>query len=487
MAASTIDHREMKVILRSTSSPSGVVIIGAGPSGMACAYTLAQNGSSSCVVDRDDRVGGLCQTIDFDGNLFDIGGHRFLSKSALINQLWQEILGNRLLTVKRLSRIYHEKKFLNYPLTFTNTFRHLGLTDSLKSLMSYLHAQISFPAHDHSLEAWIIRRFGKKLYETFFAAYTRKLWGRPAAEISADWAAQRLSGLSLTVALKNAALGRAAQGPKTLAEQFLYPRKGPGEFFCRLRELASGMGVSFKMSTDVVSIHHDGGRICAVEVTGHCGSSREILPVGYLFSSMPISVFLKSLSPAPPEHVRKAAPQLRFRSFISVNVIIRKSHLFPDQWIYVQAPEIRMGRIQNFKNWSPSMVSDPEETTLGLEYYCDEGDSVWSLSDADLIDMGTTELDRIGIASRRDFVSGFVVRRMNAYPMYSLLYTEALDSIMSYLSGFSNFQAMGRAGLFRYDNSDQAMLSGIEAAYNFLGVKPPHEKEEEKADEYLEA
>ena len=187
-----------------------------------------------------------------------------------------------MLTVKRLSRIYHEKKFFHYPLTFAGTFRHLGLTDSLKSLMSYLKAQFASPADDHSLEAWITRRFGKKLYETFFAAYTRKLWGRPG-EISADWAAQRIRGLSLMVALKKATLGRAIKAPKTLAEQFFYPRKGPGEFFCRLRELASGVGVSFKMSTDVVSINHDGGRICAIEVTDHRDSSTEVLPVEYLF------------------------------------------------------------------------------------------------------------------------------------------------------------------------------------------------------------
>ncbi len=446
-----------------------IVIIGAGPAGMACAHTLTAKGRPCTVIEKEDMPGGLCRTLDHGGYLFDIGGHRFLTKSDEIDKLWREVMGDDMLHVKRLSRIYYNKRYFDYPLSFFNTFWNLGPFESALCVASYLKSKIS-RVDDSTFEGWVINRFGKRLYDIFFKTYTEKVWAVACTDISADWASQRLRGLSLRIAIKKAMLGMKGKSPKTLSGEFLYPRTGPGEFYYRLKERVSEGGGQFIFKRTLTGIRHNANNVSSIEVEDARTGKREEMPVEYLFSSMPLPSMIMALDPAPPDEVLQAARNLRFRDFLVVNLILDKERIFPDQWIYVHSPEVKLGRVQNYKNWSPAMVIDPKKTSLGLEYFCTEGDELWRMNDVDLINYAIRELESIGIVSRRYLVNGFVVRCQNAYPIYSLGYQKNMDIVRGYLSRFTNLQTIGRGGLFRYDNSDHALLTGIYAAKNFLGA-----------------
>jgi protoporphyrinogen oxidase len=445
-----------------------VVIIGAGPSGLACAYHLGKHGISSLVVEKDETAGGLCRTFDYSGYLFDIGGHRFLTKSELVNSLWHDILGEELLSVKRVSRIYFNNKYLKYPLSLFDTFINLGIVESTRCMASYITAQLDPSGDDATFEGWMTNRFGKRLYEIFFDTYTKKVWELPPKDISSDWAAQRIKGLSLREALKSAIMSPNNNGLKTLSQEFLYPRKGPGQFYDRLCKKSSALGAHFFFNCNVTGIECDGKKVTAITIQD-TQKQTEKLPVDVLFSSMPLPHLINSINSDPPKEIHQSASQLKFRSFLVVNVILEKEHLFPDQWVYVHSPEVKLGRIQNYKNWSMDMISDPKNTSLGLEYFCREGDDLWNMNDKEIINFAMNELQEIGIASQKHLVGGFVLRRKNVYPVYSLDYQEKRAILKTYLKHFQNLRPIGRAGLFKYDNSDLALLSGIVAAENYLG------------------
>jgi protoporphyrinogen oxidase len=450
---------------------NNIVVIGAGPAGTGCAYELAKGGYPSLVIEKAEVAGGLCRTLNFNGYLFDIGGHRFLSYSQEVNALWRQILREDLLRVKRLSRIYYRKKYFNYPLNFLNTFWNLGPLESAACIGSYLKCKYSRPGDDSTFEGWVINRFGDRLFNIFFKSYTQKVWDLECQDISSDWARQRISGLSLRVALQKALLGIKGDSPKTLCEEFLYPQAGPGQFCGRLQKTVSDLGGIFKFNSRVIGIRHDDKRIHSVIIESRLDGKREEIPADYLFSSMPLPTFIKSLLPLPPQEVIKASGKLGFRSFIVVNIILDKEHIFPDQWLYIHSPEVKLSRIQNYKNWSAGMVDDSKKTSLGLEYFCNEADSLWMMNDVDLVDFALGELEKIGIISRRHLINAFVVRAADAYPVYALDYLRNIEIVRSYLRRFPNFQAMGRAGLFRYCNSDYALLTGIYSAKNLLGYE----------------
>ncbi|MBP7088699.1 MAG: NAD(P)/FAD-dependent oxidoreductase [Candidatus Omnitrophica bacterium] len=452
-------------------SSKKVFIIGCGPSGMGCAYTLAKEKSPFCLIEKDNTCGGLSTTINFSDYLFDIGGHRFISKSKEICQLWDDVMGSDMLKVKRLSRIYYKKRYFKYPLRFCNTFWNLGAVESFLSVMSYLWCKLTKPGDDNNFKGWIINHFGERLYNIFFRNYTEKVWSVACQDISADWAKQRIKGLSLRVAIKNAFFRNNRKEPKTLANEFLYPKTGPGEFYHRLKNFSLKSGGVFLFNTLVNSIKHYNNKIVKIGIKDTVSSEVKELEVDYLFSSMPLPIMLRSLDPAPPEEVLTCAANLKFRSFLVVNIILDKRDIFPDQWIYINSPQVKLGRIQNYKNWSPAMAADLNKTSLGLEYFCTEGDDLWKMNDVAMIDYALKELEYLGIASRKHLINGFVVRYDNAYPVYSLDYQNNIRIIRNYLAGFSNFQTIGRAGLFRYDNSDHALLTGIYAARNFLEKK----------------
>lgn len=463
------------------------MILGAGPAGIACATTLAAAGKHPYLIEREHEPGGLCRTLDFNGYLFDIGGHRFISKSETVNRLWHEIMDGELLRVKRLSRIYYRKHYFNYPLSFMNTFWNLGPLESLHCVMSYLTYIYGKPCDDATFEGWITNHFGRRLYEIFFKSYTEKVWEMACKDISADWAKQRIRGLSLRVAIEKAIGGIRGHVPKTLCEEFFYPKQGPGEFYRRLSDAAAKQGAKFLLQHSVEGINHDGRRITAITIRDLRTGEQKEMSLDYLFSTIPLPIFVTMLNPAAPAEIIRAARALTFRSFLVVNVILDKAHIFRDQWLYVHSPEVRLGRIQNYKNWSPVMVPDPRKTTLGLEYFCTEGDQLWNTNDVDLIHYAVGELEKIGIVSRKHLISGFVVRYRNAYPVYTLDYRRHVAILRQYLSAFANFQTTGRAGLFRYDNSDQALLSGMQVAGNFLGGKKVDLWEANKDDGYGES
>ena len=444
-----------------------VVIIGAGPAGMGCAYTLAQAKQPSLVIEQEDSPGGLCRTLSFCGYLFDIGGHRFLSKSEEINRLWHEIMRDDMLSVKRISRIFYRKKYFNYPLSFFNTMFNLGLLEGFLCIASYLKHKYFKRGKDNTFEEWVTNRFGKRLYDIFFKTYTEKVWAMPCHDISADWAKQRIRGLSLRVAIQDA-LRLNEHTPKTLSDRFLYPRTGPGEFYQRIKEAAFSLGVRFDFGKTVTSIQHSDNKIISLKTKQARKGQEETIEVDHLCSSMPLPVMIQLLEPRPPEPVLSVAQKLSFRDFLVVNVILDKEFVFPDQWIYIHSPEVKVGRIQNYKNWSPAMVADFKKTSLGLEYFCNEQNDLWNMNDADLINYAINELEAIGIVSRRHLINGFVVRCKNAYPVYSLDYQEHIKIIRDYLSKLSNLSSMGRSGLFQYDNSDHALLTGIYTAKNLL-------------------
>jgi len=464
-----------------------ILILGSGPAGMGCAYALGKGECSPFVIEKDSEPGGLCRTLNFGGYLFDIGGHRFLSSSKEINQLWLGIMGDDILQVKRLSRIFYKKRFFNYPLSFYNTLWNLGLAESTLCVASYLKNKLFKSASEDTFENWIINRFGKRLYDIFFKVYTEKVWATACRDISADWARHRIQGLSLKVAVQKALLGMRQNTPKTLCEEFLYPRTGPGEFYQRFYNEISKMGTQFNFNKEVRSIKHNNKNVLLVETQNNHTNEKRKLLVDYLFSSISLPAFMELLDPAPPKTIKKYSRNLHFRSLLVVNIILDKEHVFPDQWLYVHSPEVRLGRIQNYKNWSSAMTADTKKTSLGLEYFCTEGDSLWNMNDVDLINYAAGEIEKIGIASRRHLINGFVVRRPNVYPIYSLDYQKNVNIIRNYLKRFRNLQMIGRGGLFRYSNSDHALLTGMYAARNFLG-KGSHDVWNMNAEEaYIES
>lgn len=450
--------------------PRDILILGAGPAGMACAYELASRGVKSVVIDRNAQAGGMCRTLKFDDFLFDIGGHRFLSRSEEVNQLWRKILGDDLLKVPRISHIYFRKHFFSYPLEVRSTVRNLGFFESARCVLSFIKAKL-FGREDLShFQGWMIKRFGRRLFELFFKTYTEKVWGIPCDQISSDWAAQRIQGLSLGSALKKAFFPGSSGHAKSLTQEFWYPRLGPGMFYDEMRKKTEENGGEFRMNEEVKAIFWEKDKINAVEIKGKQSGAVRV-SADHFFSSLPLPLFIEKMQPLPDLEIIQAARGLKFRSLIVVYLIIAEAKLFSDHWIYVHAPEVTVGRIQNYKNWSAEMCPDPAMTSLGMEYFVSEGDGLWCLTDQEMIAFALDELCRIGIVKPEKFVKGYCVRVPNAYPIYSPGYQDNLNKLKRFVDGFSNLDCLGRSGLFRYNNSDHALLTGLYGARKLLGEK----------------
>jgi protoporphyrinogen oxidase len=447
------------------------VIVGAGPAGLTAALELGKLGRSGVVFEADGQVGGISRSVEFEGCRLDIGGHRFFTKVPEVEALWREILDGDLLVRERMSRIYYRDTFFDYPLRPVNALRGLGVFEAGRVVTSYLHAQL-FPATDEStFDAWVSNRFGRRLFEIFFETYTEKVWGMPCSEISAAWAAQRIKNLDLMTAVKNAFLRRGTRDGEIVAsliERFYYPRLGPGMMWERCSELAAENGIDTHLRSRIVRVHHDGSRVTAVDVEGPNGDRRE--PCDSLISSMPIGHLVRAMEPAAPAEVRAAADSLRYRDFLIVGLIVERSELFPDNWVYIHSPEVRVGRVQNFSNWSPEMVSDPGLSFIGLEYFANRGDDLWNMADDELVEFGASEAQTIGLFEPEDVRAGTVVRMPRAYPVYDGEYEDHLQVLRTWLDGFSNLSTVGRNGQHRYNNQDHSMLAGLYAARNLDGA-----------------
>ncbi len=456
------------------SETKKVVIIGAGPAGLTAAYQLCKEGVESVVLEKDDVVGGISRTVNYKGYLFDIGGHRFFTKVKAVDDMWREVLGERkFLRRSRLSRIYYNKKFFHYPLKATNALLGLGIWNCFMMVGSYARAQLFPVKNEQSFEDWICNRFGKRLYHTFFKTYTEKVWGIPCNEISADWAAQRIKGLSLISTIKNALLSAQPQNKsdviKTLIDAFDYPEKGPGQMWEMVAESIQENGSSLKMKSGVEKIVWQKGRVTALEI--EVDGKTETVSGTHFISSMPMQELVRKMDPPPPAEVREAADKLGYRDFLTVSLVINKADLFSDNWIYIHDPDVKVGRIQNFKNWSPQMVPDPNMTCLGLEYFCFEGDGLWTMSDEDLVALGAKELGILGLVDPNDVTDGAVVRMPKAYPVYDGVYAEAVDTIRDFLEGLGNMYLVGRNGMHKYNNQDHSMLTAMLSVKNILGAK----------------
>ncbi len=449
-----------------------VVIIGAGPAGLTAAYQLCKAGMGSVILEKDSTVGGISKTVNYKGYHFDIGGHRFFTKVKAVDSMWREVLsGGKLLKRSRLSRIYYNKKFFYYPLRATNALFGLGIWNSFLILVSYLWAQ-AFPLKpEHTFEQWVSNRFGKRLYTIFFKTYTEKVWGIPCSEITADWAAQRIKGLSLSAAVKSALIrqnGKKGELIKTLIDEFDYPERGPGMMWETVTQLVTDQGSDVVLGADVEKLLWQDNKVTGVEITAN--QKRKVVNGRHFISSMPIRELVWKLEPAPPPDVLKAATMLNYRDFLTVALIIDQPDLFKDNWIYIHDPAVKVGRIQNFKNWSPHMVPDEGKTCLGLEYFCFEGDGLWNMSDSDLVELGKAEIAILGLAKASDVSDGSVVRMPKAYPVYDSTYAEALKTVRQFLSGLGNLHLVGRNGLHKYNNQDHSMLTAMLAVKNILGA-----------------
>jgi protoporphyrinogen oxidase len=451
------------------SAPSGcdgrVVVIGAGPAGLTVAYELTRRQRPSVVLEKADHVGGLARTARYRGFAFDMGGHRFFTKAPEVQNLWHEILGEDLLLRPRLSRIYYRRTFFHYPLKALNALSGLGLLESIRIVASYVRWQLFPYRSEDTFEQWVTNRFGRRLFRMFFRTYTEKVWGLSCAELRAEWAAQRIKDLSLRTALLSI-VRKPGRRIRSLIDEFHYPRLGPGMLWDAVADEIGRRGGEVCLDSEVVRIRRTAHRVDAVVVRE---GQREVAVAGSDFvSSMPLRELIEKLDPPAPEAVSRAAARLTYRDFITVCLIVDRPHVFPDNWLYIHDPGVRCGRIQNFKNWSPAMVPDAAKTSLGLEYFCTEGDDLWRMADGDLVDLARREVERIGLVRAADVEDGCVFRVPKAYPVYDASYADALATVRQFVEGFENLQTIGRNGLHRYNNQDHAMLTGMVAARNLL-------------------
>ena len=439
------------------------LVLGGGPAGLTAGYLLGQANRSALVFEADDQVGGIAKTVERDGYRFDLGGHRFFTKSIEVDTLWHEVLGDEFLRRPRMSRIYWNNRYLDYPLRGPDVIRKLGPVELARCMGSYARAAVRRNKVDDSLEDWVSNRFGRRLFELFFKSYTEKVWGVPTTEIRAEWAAQRIKGLSFFSAARAAFFGNKDDKVKSLISEFNYPRFGPGQMWEAMRAAIEEQGGEVRLDARVDSMELEGGRITSVVVAGEAYESPEAV-----ISSLPLREVVEMISPAAPQEVIDAARGLRYRDFLTVAIVLDGADPFPDNWIYIHEPGVRVGRIQNFRSWSPWMVPDPDKACVGLEYFCFAGDDLWSMDDDALVALAAQELEQLRLASASRVDRGFAIRVPKAYPIYDADYAERVATIRNWLDGIENLQQVGRNGLHRYNNSDHSMLTAMRAVDNLL-------------------
>jgi protoporphyrinogen oxidase len=443
-----------------------VVIMGGGPAGLAAAYDLSKHKIETVVLEKEQQVGGISKTIVYKDYYFDLGGHRFFTKFPEVNNLWQEVLAKNFRKTPRLSRIYYRNKFFNYPLTPMNALFGVGIGTTFVIIFSYLKAKMFPNRSEETFEQWVTNRFGKKLFSMFFKTYTEKVWGIPCASIQAEWSAQRIKGLSLSTAIYNALFKPKNTKIKTLIDQFDYPIYGPGMMYNEMKTKAELAGTTqVFLNSQVMKINHAGFTVKNIEYLDADGN-RQLLEGSQFISSIPITELIQQMEPSVEPAVLAASQKLQYRSLITVDIIINQKEIFPDNWIYIHSPEVKLGRIQNFKNWSANMVPDPQKTTLGLEYFCTEHDELWELPDAKLFELAAAEVEQLKFCLKAAIEDYTVVRVPKAYPVYNLGYQESLAQVEQYLRQFSNLQLVGRYGLFKYNNMDHSIMTGLYAAQN---------------------
>ncbi|WP_426169872.1 NAD(P)/FAD-dependent oxidoreductase [Sandarakinorhabdus sp. DWP1-3-1] len=456
------------------SSDQTVICIGAGPAGLTAGYLLGKAGVAVTVLEADPvYVGGISRTATWKGFSFDIGGHRFFSKSQEVEALWDELLPHDFLERPRKSRIFYSGKLFDYPLRAFDALSKLGIVEAARCVLSYARVRLNPGPAPANFEEWVTQRFGTRLFQIFFRTYTEKVWGMKCTEISADWAAQRIKGLSLTTAIWHALLPQKSDVPrdqmvKTLIDSFRYPRKGPGMLWDAAAARIRDQGGKVLMGQHVSSVERlaDG----RWQVTSTTADGSELVRnADHVISTMPMRELARALQPPVPSAVARAAEALRYRDFLVVALIIKDRDLFDDNWIYIHDPDVKVGRIQNFKSWSPEMVPDAALNCYGMEYFCFEGDGVWAADDAELVTMASAELVKLGLADAADIVEGTVVRQPKAYPVYDADYQDHVDVMRSGLDAqYPGLHLIGRNGMHKYNNQDHAMMTAMLTVRNIL-------------------
>ncbi len=448
-----------------------IIIVGAGPAGLTAAAEFIGSDHAVEVLEADkEYVGGISRTVRYKGFRFDIGGHRFFSKNPEVVRWWKKRLPDDFLSVRRQSRIYYRGRYFDYPLRPGNALGNLGVFTSSLCVVSYLWRRVFPIKPENTFEEWVTNRFGDRLFRIFFKTYTEKVWGMPCSEISADWAGQRIKGLSLKEALLGSLMRkRSGDGViKTLIDEFQYPRLGPGMMWEKTRDDLAKNGIPVHMGMKVVEIHHGERRVTLIRTVNGNGDAQDWKGDEFILS-MPLRDCILAMRPGLGGEVETAAKGLKYRDFLTVALMVDGEDLFSDNWIYIHDAAVRVGRVQNYNNWSPEMVKSPGVTCLGLEYFCTQGDDLWDKPDADLVELAKTEIEKIGLVRAKAVIDSCVVRMEKAYPVYDGGYGDRLKVIREGLSRFSNFQVAGRNGMHKYNNQDHSMMTALIAARRVFG------------------
>lgn len=443
-----------------------LLIIGAGPAGLAAAWACLEQGVPAAVLEASPAVGGMCRTVDWEGYRFDLGGHRFFSDDRQVEAWWREILGGELLERPRRSRIFYRGRFVQYPLRPAGALRAIGLWEALASLASYLRYRLRPHRPADSFEAWAENQFGRRLYRHFFRSYTEKVWGIPCSELAASWGAERIQGLDLWQTIKSALAPPRHGAIKTLIDRFLYPRLGAGQLYDQVAARCRARGMPLHLNAKVVRVETEGSRVVAVHSRDGEGPVRRH-PCAAAISTMPLSDLALALDNTPAA-ARQAAEGLDYRALLTVNLVLAHDPVTPDTWLYVHDPAFRVGRIQCFNHWSPAMVPIPNHTALALEYFTHAGDPLWEEPDESLIARATDEGHRLGVLQPAQREHGFVVRVPKAYPLLRIGHEAAVAAIGAHLRTLDNLRPAGRYGLFKYNNMDHSILTGWDAVASLL-------------------
>lgn len=451
----------LRDFMNTTKQTKRVAVIGAGPAGITCAYQLAKQGVEVHLYEAAPQVGGLAKTLDLWGQKVDLGPHRFFSDDTRVNKLWLEVAGRDYRMVDRLTRIYYKNNFYFYPVKAFDALSKLGLFTSAICVLSYFKEKLFPTKQDGTFESWVTNRFGKSLYEIFFKTYTEKLWGIKCNELDADFAAQRIKKFSLGEAMKSA-LGIGGTKHKTLVDQFAYPTGGTGMIYERMQTFVNANGGKVLCNTPVKRVLKEDDTANAIELM-----SGEVIHYDHVVSTMPFTVMVKQL-PGIPQQIVDFANKLTFRNTILVYLHIDGKDLFPDNWLYVHSADVETGRISNFRNYVPEIIMGKETTIVAMEYWCYDKDAMWSMSDAELIELGKKELIKTGLNKGAPIMEGNVYKIPRCYPVYSNNYKDILKPIENYLSGINGLSVIGRYGAFKYNNQDHSILMGLLAADNIV-------------------
>jgi len=452
-------------------SAKPIVIMGAGPAGLTAAWELVRAGRRDVVVWEADpsHVGGISRTVQAEGFRIDIGGHLFSSKAQEVNEIWRQIMPDDFAKCSKLSRISYRGKFFNNPVEATNAFRQLGLVESAKILWSYFQSSRHPIQPEVTYADWVVNHFGPRLYETFFKPYTEKVWGVSCEALSADWGARYFKDISLREVIHAAVYGKKATAEQTAVTKFFYPRYGPGQMWETAANKILDKGAAIFLDRKVQTIHWDETGVTHITGTNRAGDFFQ-QEGSHFISSIPLRELMLSFDPPPPKEVTAAARALRYRDFITVCLIVGRQDIFPDSWLYIQDPSVKVGRVLNYKNLSAGMVPEPKFTSLGMEYFCFEGDNLWTTTDYDMAQLAIREAVQIGLVRASEVKDAFVVRMPKAFPIYDLQYQEHLNTIKGWVGLFYNLQPVGRNGLHNYNRQDHSMMTAMLAVRNIQGA-----------------